>query len=84
MESGWNVWVWLVGVVNRRRVWLVGVFLVLLIPTFLVFVLFCSSIPILFVHFYKYNKCAFNNAYNILIEDVVQRSLYHRYTYNYS
>ena len=25
MESGWNVWVWLVGVVVRRRVWLVGV-----------------------------------------------------------
>ena len=25
MESGWNVWVWLVGVVSRRRVWLVGV-----------------------------------------------------------
>ena len=25
MESGWNVRVWLVGVVSRRRVWLVGV-----------------------------------------------------------
>ena len=25
MVSGWNVWVWLVGVVSRRRVWLVGV-----------------------------------------------------------
>ena len=24
VESGWNVWVWLVGVVSRRRVWLVG------------------------------------------------------------
>ena len=23
--SGWNVWLWLVGVVSRRRVWLVGV-----------------------------------------------------------
>ena len=22
MESGWNVWVWLVGVVSRRWVWL--------------------------------------------------------------
>ena len=21
VESGWNVWVWLVGVVSRRRVW---------------------------------------------------------------
>ena len=24
LESGWNLWVWLVGVVSRRRVWLVG------------------------------------------------------------
>ena len=24
VESGWNVWVWLVGVMSRRRVWLVG------------------------------------------------------------
>ena len=53
MESGWNVWVWLVGVVSRRRVWLVGVggidFLILLIPTPLVSVLFYSSI-LLFVN----------------------------------
>ena len=25
VESGWNVWVWLVGVVSRRWVWPVGV-----------------------------------------------------------
>ena len=25
MESGWNVWVWLVGAVSRRRMLLVGV-----------------------------------------------------------
>ena len=25
MESGSNVWVWLMSVVSRRRVWLVGV-----------------------------------------------------------
>ena len=24
MESGWNLWVWLVGVVSRKWVWLVG------------------------------------------------------------
>ena len=40
-ESGWNLWVWLVGVVVRRYI----DFLILLIPTPLVFVLFCSSIP---------------------------------------
>ena len=24
VASGWNLWVWLVGVVSRRWVWLVG------------------------------------------------------------
>ena len=24
LESGWNLWVWLAGVVSRRWVWLVG------------------------------------------------------------
>ena len=41
MESGWNVWVWLLGVVVRRYI----DFLILLIPTPLVSVLFYSSIP---------------------------------------
>ena len=39
--SGWNVWVWLLGVVVRRYIY----FLILLIPTPLVSALFCSSIP---------------------------------------
>ena len=39
--SGWNLWVWLLGVVVRRYI----DFLILLIPTPLVFVLFYSSIP---------------------------------------
>ena len=39
--SGWNLWVWLLGVVLRRYI----DFLILLIPTPLVSVLFCSSIP---------------------------------------
>ena len=38
---GWNLWVWLLGVVVRRYI----DFLTLLIPTPLVSVLFCSSIP---------------------------------------
>ena len=46
--SGWNLWVWLLGVVVRRYI----DFLILLIPTPLVFVPFCSSIPN-FVHFVK-------------------------------
>ena len=43
--SGWNLWVWLLGVVVRRYI----DFLILLIPTPLVSVPFCSSIP----HFFK-------------------------------
>ena len=45
--SGWNLWVWLLGVVLRRYI----DFLILLIPTPLVSVLFCSSILTFFVHF---------------------------------
>ena len=39
--SGWNLWVWLLGVAVRRYI----DFLILLIPTLLVYVLFYSSIP---------------------------------------
>ena len=39
--SGWNLWVWLLGVVVRRY----KDFLILLIPTPLVSVIFCSKIP---------------------------------------
>ena len=39
--SGWNLWVWLLGVVVRRYI----DFLILLIPIPLVSVLFYSSIP---------------------------------------
>ena len=39
--SGWNLWVWLLGVVVRRCI----DFLILLIPTPLVSVPFYSSIP---------------------------------------
>ena len=39
--SGWNLWMWLVSVVLRRYI----DFLILLIPTPLVSLLFCSSIP---------------------------------------
>ena len=38
---GWKLWVWLLGVVVRRYI----DFLILLIPTPLVSVLVCSSIP---------------------------------------
>ena len=47
--SGWNLWVWLLGVVVRRYI----DFLILLIPTPLVSVLFYSSIPT----FCLFKKC---------------------------
>ena len=47
--SGWNLWVWLLGVVVRRCI----DFLILLIPTPLVSVLFYSSIPT----FCSFKKC---------------------------
>ena len=47
--SGWNLWVWLLGVVVRR--YSID-FLILLIPTPLVSVLFYSSIPT-FCSFFK-------------------------------
>ena len=43
--SGWNLWVWLLGVVVRRYI----DFLILLIPTPLVSVLFTAT-SLLFVH----------------------------------
>ena len=54
--SGWNLWVWLLGVVVRRYI----DFLKLLIPTPLVSVLFCSSIPtFLFIFlFYVFRSCS--------------------------
>ena len=44
--SGWNLWVWLLGVVLRRYI----DFLILLIPTPLVSVLFAAA-SLLFFHF---------------------------------
>ena len=46
--SGWNIWVWLLGVVVRRYI----DFLILLIPTPLVSVLFAAA-SLLFVHLKK-------------------------------
>ena len=54
--SGWNLWVWLLGVVLRRYI----DFLILLIPTPLVSVLFCSSIPtFLFIFLNVFRSCIY-------------------------
>ena len=53
--SGWNLWVWLLGVVLMRYI----DFLILLIPTPLVSVLFCSSIPtFLFIFKNVFRSCS--------------------------
>ena len=54
--SGWNLWVWLLGVVVRRYI----DFLILLIPTPLVSVLFCSSIP---------TFCSFLKCFSFLLTE---------------
>ena len=59
--SGWNLWVWLLGVVVRRYI----DFLILLIPTRLVSVLFYSSIPT----FYSFLKMFFVLVINITIRE---------------
>ena len=46
--SGWNIWVWLLGVVLRRYI----DFLILLIPTTLVSVFFAAA-SLLFCSFFK-------------------------------
>ena len=53
--SWWNLWVWLVGVVVRRYRYID--LLILLIPTPLVSVLFCSSIPTFCSFFYVFRSC---------------------------
>ena len=45
--SGWNLWVWLLGVVVRRYI----DFLILLIPTPLLYLFFFAAASLLFVHF---------------------------------
>ena len=62
--SGWNLWVWLLGVVVRRYIY----FLILLIPTPLVSALFYSSIPT----FCSFLKCFFV-LYIIELVDSISR-----------
>ena len=61
--SGWNLWVWLLGVVVRRYI----DFLILLIPTPLVSVLFCSSIPTFFNFFLNIFRSCSNTFFKLHI-----------------
>ena len=74
--SGWNLWVWLLGVVVRRYI----EFLILLIPTPLVSVLFCSSIPtfcLIFLNVFRslfvYSLCA--QSSNLIPLYIIQFSI---------
>ena len=59
--SGWNLWVWLLGVVVRRYI----DFLILLIPTPLVSVLFTAA-SLLFVHFFMFFVLVFVITFYVL------------------
>ena len=52
--SGWNIWVWLLGVVVRRYI----DFLILLIPTPLVSVLFYSIPTFWFIFKHVFRSCS--------------------------
>ena len=54
--SGWNLWVWLLGVVLRRYIEI----LILLIPTPLVYICtFLQQHPYFFVHFFNvFRSCS--------------------------
>ena len=70
--SGWNLWVWLLGVVVRRYI----DFHILLIPTPLVSVLFYSSIPTF--HFLNvFRSCMYIHVQYFLSKETPQKnSLY--------
>ena len=52
--SGWNLWVWLLGVVVRRYI----DFLILFIPTPLVSVFFLQQHPFLFIFKNVFRSCS--------------------------
>ena len=66
--SGWNLWVWLLGVVVRRYI----DFLILLIPTPLVSVHFYSSIP---------TFCSFLKCFSFLFQYFLVIKFYVLYIY---
>ena len=68
--SGWNLWVWLLGVFVRRYI----DFLILLIPTPLVFVLFYSIYTCIYSAVHQesrkcnfFHQCTFSQSYFMLL-----------------
>ena len=79
--SGWNLWVWQVGVVIRRYI----DFLILLTPTPLVSVLFCSraSIPT-FCSFLKCFSFLFQYFYNLIkFYKIILKNIFAKYTHTF-
>ena len=76
--SGWNLWVWLLGVVVRRYMYID--FLILLIPTPLVSVLFAAA-SLLFVHFFKCFSFLFQ--YFFVITFYVLNNFFTQYKHTY-
>ena len=72
--SGWNLWVWLLGVVVRRYI----DFLILLIPTPLVSVLFYSS-SLTFCHFFMFFVLVYIKLYRKGSEAIRNHVLILRY-----
>ena len=78
LESGWNLWVWLVGVVSRRWVWLVVrryidiLTIIINFPysTFISFFFFGSSIPTSLFIF----KMFFSVLFLLFFSNVSQRT----------
>ena len=74
--SGWNLWVWLVGVAVRRYI----DFLILLIPTPLVSVLFAAA-SLLFVNFLKCFSFLFQCFF--VIKFYVLKNIFAQYKHTY-
>ena len=76
--SGWNLWVWLLGVVVRRYI----DFLILLIPTPLVYICsFFAAASLLFVHL---KKCfSFLFQYFFVITFYVLNNFFAQYKHTY-
>ena len=74
--NGWNLWVWVLGMVVTKYI----DFLILLIPTPLVSVLFCSSIPT----FCSFLKCfSFLFQYFFVITFYVLNNVFAQYKHTY-
>ena len=82
LESGWNLWVWLVGVVSRRWVWLVVRMYIHILTIIINFPystcissFFWQQHPNFFVHFKNVFRSCFCYSFTIII-------IYKRYSKN--